>query len=65
MVQCVKSLTAVIKLLGGAGSILSLGQWVKGSSIVLAVAKVVAVAQIQSLAWEHPYAIDLTIRINK
>ena len=40
-----------------AGSIPSPAQWVKGSGIAAAVAWITAVAQIQSLAWELPYAL--------
>ena len=34
----------------------SLAQWVKGSSIATTMVWGAAVAQIQSLAWELPYA---------
>ena len=40
----------------------TLAQWVKGSGTASAVASVTAVAQIQSLAQELPYAMDVTIK---
>ena len=41
------------------GSTPSMAHWVKGSGIATATAaQVTAVAQIQSLAQEHPYAVD-------
>ena len=36
-----------------------MAQWVKGSSAVIAVAWVTAVAQVQSLAQELPHAIGM------
>ena len=59
MVQGVKNLTAVTQVMG---SIPSLLQWVKGSGIAAAVAWVTAAAQIQSLAWEIPYAAGAAIK---
>ena len=44
------------------GSIPSLLQWVKGSGIGAAVSWVTAAAQIQSLAWEIPYAAGAAIK---
>lgn len=41
------------------GSIPSLAQWVKGCSVAT------AVAQIQSLAWELPYAFSAAIKKKK
>ena len=46
---------------GGVGSIPSLVQWVKGSCIATAKAELVFVVQIQSLAWELPYALGVAI----
>ena len=46
-----------LALCGGASLILDLVQWVKGSGIAVAMVKVTAVAQIQSLAQVLPYAI--------
>lgn len=40
----------------GMGSISGTAQWVKGLGIAIAAAQVAAVAQIQSLALELPYA---------
>ena len=40
----------------------TMAQWVKGSSIAIAVAKVTALAQIQSLAQELPYACAAAIK---
>ena len=37
------------------------GQWVKGSGV----AAVAAAAQIQSLAWELPYAVSMAIKKKK
>ena len=59
MVQGVKNLTAVTQVMG---SIPSLVQWVKGSGIGAAVSWVTAAAQIQSLAWEIPYAAGAAIK---
>ena len=59
MVQGVKNLTAVTQVMG---SIPSLLQWVKGSGIGAAVSWVTAAAQIQSLAWEIPYAAGAAIK---
>ena len=39
------------------------GQWVKGSSIATAVGWVTAVARIQSLAQELPYAAGVAIKL--
>ena len=44
------------------GSIPSPEQWVKGASVTTAVAKVTTGAWIQSLAWELPYAVGMTIK---
>ena len=46
------------------GSIPSLVQWVKGFSIATAAtAWIAAMAQIQSLAWELPYAMGMPIKL--
>ena len=37
-------------------------QWVKGSGIAAAAGWITAVAQIQSLAWEFPYATGEAIK---
>ena len=47
------------------GSVLSTIQWIKGSSIVAAVAQVAAEAQIQSLAQERPYDTGVAKRKKK
>jgi len=39
--------------------------WVKGSGIATTVALVAVVAQIQSLAWELPYAIGAAMKKEK
>ena len=44
------------------GSIPGPVKWVKGSGVAEAVAEVTAVAQIQSLAQELPYAVGMTIK---
>ena len=46
--------------LGGKGSISSQAQWAKGSGFAAAVAQFAAVAQIQSLTQELPYAMGMT-----
>ena len=51
MVQGVKNLTAVVRVL-----IPGSAQWIKGSGIATAVVQVTAVAWIQSLTWEIPCA---------
>ena len=45
------------------GLIPRLAKWVEGSGV--AVAKVAAVVRIQSLAWEHPYAEGVDIKLKK
>ena len=40
-------------------------QWVKGSGVATAAGSVTAVAQIQSLAWELPYATSAVLKQNK
>ena len=47
------------------GSIPGSAQWVKGSGIVTAAPQVVAVAQIQSLARELPYAAGVAIKLKQ
>ena len=47
------------------GSIPGPVKWVKGSGVAEAVAEVTAVAQIQSLAQELPYAVGMTIKKKK
>ena len=42
--------------------ILSPAQWVKGSGIATAVAKVTAGVHIHSLTWELPYAVGVAIK---
>ena len=49
----------------GVSSIPSLVQWVKGSGIAAVAAQVTAVAQIQTLAWEFPYAVIAAIKKKK
>ena len=49
MAQRVKNLT-------GEARVTSLVQWVKGSQVAA------AAARIQSLAWELPYAVDVAIK---
>ena len=46
---------------GGAGSIPSLVQWVKGSNVAAAAVQAAAMVQIQSLAWEFPQAMGVAI----
>ena len=56
MAQWVKSLTAEAQVhCRGEGLIPGLVQWVKGSGVAI------AVAWIQSLAWEFPYATGAAI----
>lgn len=38
-----------------------MAQWIKGSSIAAAAGWVAAMAQIESPAWEYPYATDVAI----
>ena len=59
MVQRVQSPAAV----AWVGSIPSPVQSVKRSGILAAVVWVTAVAQTQSLAWKHPYAVGVTIKL--
>ena len=40
-----------------------MAQWVKGSSVAAAVVQVTALAQIQSVAREHPYTVSAAIKI--
>ena len=47
------------------GSIPGVVQWVKGSGVATAVAQVVAVAWIQPLAQEFPYALGAAIKKTK
>ena len=47
---------------GGMGSILSLAEWVKGSSVAAPVLKVAAAYWIHSLAWKLPYAAGAAIK---
>ena len=42
----------------------SLAQWVKGAGVAAATVWVAAVAPIQSLAWELPYAEGVAIKKN-
>ena len=49
---------------GGAGLIPGPAQWFKISRAAAAVAQFAAMAQIQSLAEELPYAVGMTIKIN-
>ena len=49
----------------GMGLIPKLTQWVSGSGIATAVAQVAALAQIQSLACELPYAAGAAIKKKK
>ena len=54
--------------LGCCGSVSSIPgpvQWVKGSSVAVAVAQIEAVAWIQSLAWELAYAMGAAIEQTK
>ena len=46
----------------GTNLILILVQWAKASDVATDVAQVAAVAQIQSLAWEPPYAMGSAIK---
>ena len=55
VVQWVKNLTAVAQVAGEAGLILGPVQWVKVAGIAI-VTQIAAVARIQSLAQELPYA---------
>ena len=52
MAQRVKNLT-------GEARVTSLVQWVKGSQVAA------AAARIQSLAWELPYAVDVAIKLKR
>ena len=54
-----------LQLLRGTGLIPGLVQWVKGSDIAAAAAQVAAVAQLQSLARELPYAVGVAIKLKK
>ena len=56
MAQWVKNSTAVTQVTEEADSIFGMERWVKGAGIATTVAQVTAVAQIQSLAQEVPYA---------
>ena len=56
MAQWVRNLTAVAGLLQRCGFDPWPAQWVKWSSVAASVAQGAAVAQIQSLGWELPYA---------
>ena len=49
-------------LCGGARLLPGPAQWVKGSSVVIAVTQFVAPAWIPSLAWELPYALAVAIK---
>ena len=49
----------------GTGSIPSPVQWIKVSGVAIAVAQVVAEAQIQSLAWELPYTMGVAIKLKQ
>ena len=40
-------------------------QWVKGSGLVTAEVQITAVAPIQFLAWELPYAMDAALKKKK
>ena len=40
-------------------------QWVKGSSLATAAVEVLAVARIQSLAWDLPGAVGVAIRTDQ
>ena len=60
MAQWVKNLTTVAQV-----SVELKAQFVKGSSIATAVMKVTAVARIQSLPWELPYAVCVAIKKRK
>ena len=62
MVQWVKNLTAAALVAERCGFDSQLVQWVKGSGTVTAVARVAAVAWIQSLAWELSYAMSTAIK---
>ena len=44
------------------GLIPSLAQWVKGAGVAAATVWVAAVAPIQSLAWELPYAAGVALK---
>ena len=44
------------------GSIPDLAQWVKVSDVATVVAQVTAAVQVQSLAWELPYATGTAIK---
>ena len=50
---------------GGVGSISSLMQWVKGSSVATAAVEVTAVDQIQSMTQELQYAMGTSIKRKK
>ena len=49
----------------GVGSISARHSGLKGSGVATAAAWVAAAAQIQSLAWEIPYAVDAAIKKKK
>ena len=62
MAQWVKNPAAAsLGLCRGESSTSGPAQWVKESGIAAAAAKVEAAAQIQSLAWECPYAVVAAI----
>ena len=63
MVQWVKNLTAAALVAERCG--FDSQVWVKGSGTVTAVARVAAVAWIQSLAWELSYAMSTAIKKKK
>ena len=66
MAQWVKNLTAATSVTArGVGSAPGLAQQVKGSGVATAASWVTAVARIQFLAWELPYAVGAAIKKKK
>ena len=65
MAQRVKNPTAAAWSLQRCGLHPHLVQWIKGSSIAAAVAEVVTVVRIPSLAQEFPYALGTAIKGKK
>ena len=61
--QWVKNPAAAEDQCRGEGSIPSPVQWVKGSDIAPAVAQVINVTWIQSLAQELPYAMGAAVKL--
>ena len=65
MAQWVKNRTSAACITMDASLHPSPAQWVKGSGVATALASVKATAQIQSLAWECPFAADAAIKKKK